>query len=69
MEGEIWIPKWYVVKCEKKKRKKKSLEHYVWNCYAHTTREEFERERERERTLCYHYFQEQGKHLILDEII
>ena len=28
-----------------------------------------ERERERERTLCYHYFQEQGKHLILDEII
>ena len=25
--------------------------------------------RERERTLCYHYFQEQGKHLMLDEII
>ena len=68
MEGEIWIPKWYVVKCRKKKEKKKAW-NTMFGIVTHIQQERNLRERERERTLCYHYFQEQGKHLILDEII
>ena len=41
----------------------------MFGIVTHIQQERNLRERERERTLCYHYFQEQGKHLILDEII
>ena len=41
----------------------------MFGIVTHIQQERNLRERERERTLCYHYFQEQGKHLTLDEII
>ena len=50
MEGEIWIPKWYVVKCEKKKEKKKKLGTLCLELLrTYNKRGIWERERERER--------------------